>query len=252
MESVLVAFSGGVDSTLLLKIASEVLGEKALAVTASSEIHPSGETKSAVKLAKSIGVRHEVIGTKEMLDEKFLLNGRDRCYFCKRAFFAMLAGIAGKEGLNHLADGSSSDDMNDFRPGSGAKKEFGVRSPLAEAGLAKHEIRDLSRELGLPTWDKPSLACLASRVPYGTRITVEILKMIADAESYIGGMGFREVRVRHHGNTARVEVGKSEIPKFLDEDIMDDMSAKLESLGFTYVTLDLKGYRTGSMNEVLG
>lgn len=251
MEKVLVAFSGGVDSTLLLKVASDVLGKNVLAVIASSETYPGNETMDARKLARRLKVRHKVISTHELDNPDFLRNPPERCYHCKKELFGTLASIAREEGISFVLDGSNHDDLLDFRPGAKAAKELGIRSPLREAGLTKAEVRELSRRLRLPTWDKPSLACLASRFPYHTRIEGKSLRRIGAAEEFLREAGFRQVRVRHHGPIARIEVEASEFPRLLKKGLAAKISARLKELGYSYVSLDLEGYRTGSMNETL-
>jgi uncharacterized protein len=249
MKSVLVAFSGGVDSTFLLKVATDTLGDKVLAVIAESPTYPEDEVEHAKALAEKLGVKCLVIQTAEFSDENFVANPQERCYFCKRELFSKLLGIAAQNGIAHVLDGSNQDDESDFRPGSKAKNELGVRSPLQELDFTKDDIRKFSKELGLPTWDKPSYACLASRIPYGTRITPEILKRVGAGEDFLRSLGFKQLRVRHHGPIVRIEVDKAAVGRIMQDGLMDKISKEFEKLGYTYVTLDLKGYRTGSMNE---
>ncbi len=252
MQSVAIGYSGGVDSTLLLKVAVDVLGEKAVAMIGRSETYPTREFEEAVKIAESIGARYVVVKTEETDILKFKENPANRCYFCKTELFGKLDEIAAREGLKWIADGTITDDVGDFRPGMKAKSENNVRSPLLEAGLSKAEVREISKHLGLPTWDKPAFACLSSRFPYGTPITKENLTKVDNAETFLRDEGFRFFRVRFHDErTARIEVGKEEIHRLLDDGIRERLVAHLKQLGFTYVTLDLQGYRTGSMNEVL-
>jgi uncharacterized protein len=246
---VMVAFSGGVDSTFVLKRAYDVLGDNVLAVTAASETFPTREFNAAVKLAGEIGAPFHATEVKEFDNADFVANNPDRCYHCKTGLYSHMHRLAKELGYDYILDGSNVDDLGDYRPGLKAKNEQGVRSVLQEAGLTKEEIRLLSRELGLPTWNKPSFACLSSRIPYGTKIEKYKIDQLDEAEAFLAGLGFYQIRVRHHDKIARIEVMPQEIAKVIEH--REEIYAKLTSLGFTYVTLDLQGYRTGSMNEVL-
>jgi uncharacterized protein len=252
MGEVAIAYSGGVDSTLLLKVATDVLGERALAMIGRSATYPAGEFEEAMSLARSIGARVVVVTTEETDDIKFRENPPDRCYYCKTELFGKLRELADTENIRWIADGTIADDTGDFRPGMRAHDERNVRSPLLEAGFTKEDVRALSRSLDLPTWDKPSFACLSSRFPYGTGITEENLSRVDRAERILRDAGFKRYRVRFHDeNTARIEVSPQEIPWLLDPALRGHIVQRMNELGFTYVTLDLQGYRTGSMNEVL-
>lgn len=248
---VVVAFSGGVDSTFLLHVCTEVLGgENVLAVTATSPTYQKDEVAWAETYAASLQVKHLIISTHEMENGAFVANTPERCYLCKRELFSRLRDIAETHGIPHILEGSNSDDERDFRPGMRAAEEFGIMSPLRDAGLSKEDIRELSREMGLPTHDKPSQACLASRFPYGERITEEKLAMVARAEAFLRELGFTTVRVRHHGPLARVEVGREHMEHMLDGHVRSKVVEGLKKIGYVWVCLDLEGYRSGSMNEV--
>jgi uncharacterized protein len=251
MGRVAVAYSGGVDSSLLLRLAHDELGEGCTGLLAVSETYPRSEVASALALAEHIGARVAQIRTGELDDPSFVANDPDRCYHCKSELWTRFKAYAEEHGLGQVLDGSNADDAQDYRPGRRATAEHGIRSPLLEAGLSKDEIREISRELGLPTWSKPAMACLASRIPYGTPIQPAALARIDAAEGFIRDLGFRQVRVRCHDRIARIELDEDEIPRFLDAPVRRLVDDKLKELGFLYVTVDLRGYRTGSLNEAL-
>ena len=247
LPGIAIAFSGGVDSTFLAKVASDVLGKRVLAITALSDLFPAREADEAAEFCREQGIRQIPFEYHELDVEGFASNPPDRCYLCKTAILSAARDIAEREGFEVLADGSNADDADDYRPGSRAVKEQGVISPLYEAGLSKADIRALSRDLGLPTWDKPAMACLASRIPYGDLIDAEKLHRIETAEDYLHGLGLSQLRVRMHGDIARIEVPPEEFG--LLTGVADKVVERLRDLGFAYVTLDLQGYRMGSLNE---
>jgi len=251
LESVAVAFSGGVDSTFLLKIAHDILGDRAIAVTARSLSFPKRELEEASVFTKENGIEHIIIDSEELDIDGFSDNPVNRCYLCKSELFTKIQSIASEKNLNHVVEGSNLDDEGDYRPGHIAISELGVKSPLRHAGLTKEEIRKLSKELGLPTWNKQSFACLSSRFPYGESITPERLLMIDAAEQFLLDLGLHQVRVRYHGNLARIETDETGFARLMERINRQLIYDKFRELGFTYVTLDVLGYRTGSMNETL-
>jgi uncharacterized protein len=251
-QKALVAFSGGIDSTLVAYLAKLALGDGAIAVTAQSPSLPSSELEEAKKLAKKIGIRHMVTKTEELEDPNYVANPVNRCYFCKKELSGKLKQLADGLGYSAIVDGTNADDLHAHRPGAAALTEEGVKRPLAEVGMTKPEVREISRLLGLPNFDKPSMPCLSSRVQYGQIITPERLTRVEKSENFIRSItGARELRVRDHGNLARIEVGKDERRIFFDEMLMDKIATALREYGFTYVSLDIAGYRSGSMNEQL-
>jgi uncharacterized protein len=251
LPSVIVAFSGGVDSAYLAYAATRVLGEQALCVTADSASYPERHRALAHRLALEFHFRHEIIRTGELARPEYRANPANRCYYCKHELYTHLSAIARDRGIPVIADGSNADDRGDYRPGRQAAREFGVRSPLDEAGLTKLEIRELSRRAGLPTWDEPASACLSSRIPYFSEVTDEKLRMIERAENVLHDLGFRICRVRHHDGVARLELGREEMARALEPDTADTIDRELRAIGYAHVTIDIRGYRMGSLNEVL-
>jgi pyridinium-3,5-biscarboxylic acid mononucleotide sulfurtransferase len=249
MDSAIVAFSAGVDSTFVAAAAADVLGERALAVTGVSPSIPASEVEEAKELAAQIGIRHVLLGTSEMDRPGYVENSPQRCYHCKTELYSLLEEMAAREGYAFVLDGCNTDDLGDHRPGRVAAAEHRVRSPLIEAELGKAEIRALSKERGLPTWDKPAMACLSSRIPYGTPVTVEALDQVGAAEAFLRGLGLRQLRVRHHGDVARIEVEAQDMPALLEH--RERIVRRLKNLRYKYVALDLAGFRSGSMNEGL-
>jgi uncharacterized protein len=250
-ESVIVAFSGGADSAYLAHEATRVLGARALAVTADSPSYPDEHRQLARRVAGEFQIAHEIIRTREIERPEYRANPANRCYFCKQELYQELAALAAARGFHTIVDGSNADDRGDYRPGRQAAREFGVRSPLDEANLSKDEIRLLSRNAGLPTWDVPASACLSSRIPYGSEVTEEKLRMIEAAEDVLRAAGFRVFRVRHHDTLARLEIAKDELPRALDPAVTEHLVRGLRALGYRHVTVDLQGYRLGSLNEAL-
>jgi uncharacterized protein len=246
MGSIMVAFSGGTDSSLVLKVAHDVLGDKVVAMTAVSASLPASERLEAVQLARQIGARHILIESAETSDPAYLANTPNRCFFCKQETYGKLSAYAEQHGIQTIVDGTNADDTGDYRPGRKAASEFHVRSPLLEAGLTKAEIRSLAQELGLPNWDKPAAACLSSRIPFGTTITLETLSQVERAEALLHGLGMRQLRVRHHGPVARIEAEPDDFPRLLEH--RTEIVTTLKALGYTFVSLDLAGFHSGSMN----
>ena len=250
-RSVLIAFSGGVDSAYLAIAAAEVLGERALAVTADSPSYPDSHRRLALAIASDFGLAHEIIHTDELERPEYRANPANRCYYCKDELYARLAAVAAERGLAVVVDGNNADDRGDYRPGRQAAREHGVRSPLDEADLTKDDIRELAREAGLESWNEPASACLSSRIPYGTEVSDEKLRQIEQAETVLRDLGFRVFRVRHHDAVARLEIARSEMPRALEPEINTQIVTALKALGYQYVSLDLQGYRLGSLNEAL-
>lgn len=252
MGSAVIGFSGGADSALLVKVAHDELGERAVAAIALSESYARRERDEALALAAELGVPVVTVDARELDDENYASNPVNRCYYCKTELFTHLSRVAAERGIRWIAYGANHDDLGDYRPGQQAAKEYGVRAPLLEVGMTKAEIRHLSKQLGLPTWDKPAMACLSSRFPYGTRITAELLARLDAAEDYLRhDLKFRQVRVRHHDTIARLEVDSQEMDRLLDPDLRERISARLKELGYTYVAVELGGYRSGSLNANL-
>ena len=248
-DSVIVAFSGGVDSAYLAWVATQLLGPAALCITADSPSYPDHHRQLAVRVAREFGLRHEFVRTSEIDRPEYRANPVDRCYYCKTELYEVLARLATSRGIASIVDGSNADDRSDYRPGRKAAREFGVRSPLDEADLTKSDIRELSRRAGLPTWDEPASACLSSRIPYNSEVTPDKLRMIERAETVLRQLGFRVCRVRHHETLARLEIGADELYRALEPDLRERIVDELKAIGYTHVTIDLQGYRMGSLNE---
>ncbi|HEX8491681.1 MAG TPA: ATP-dependent sacrificial sulfur transferase LarE [Pyrinomonadaceae bacterium] len=251
MKSVLVAFSGGVDSSYVAYVATAELGARALCVTGDSASLAQHQRAETTQLVERFGFHHQIIQTEELDDARYSANAPDRCYFCKTELYEKLAPLARERGLAFVVDGSTTDDLGDYRPGRAAATERGVRSPLIEVGMSKEQVRELSRQAGLPTWDKPASPCLSSRIAYGTPVTIERLSTVDRGEEIMRQLGFREFRVRHHDELVRLEIAPAELERAFCREVVDELAQKFRALGFRYVTLDLHGYRTGAMNEVI-
>lgn len=249
MDSAVIAYSGGVDSTFLAAVAVQILKDKVLAVTGVSQTYPKSELRDAKRFAKFLKIKHLIINTDELRNREFSDNPVNRCYFCKSELFSKLKKIAAENKIEFVLDGTNFDDSRDYRPGMKAKKELNVRSPLQEAGMTKEDIRKYSRKMRLPSWNKPAYACLSSRFPYGEKITKKKLSKVESAEEYMKKLGFKVLRVRHHNKIARIELKKDEIKRIINNDIMSKIANKFKNLGFLYITLDLEGFRSGSMNK---
>jgi len=250
-DSLIIAFSGGVDSAYLGWVATQVLGPAALCVTADSPSYPDRHRQLAIRVAGEFGFRHEIVHTRELERLEYRANPTNRCYFCKHELYSLLTAVAQEQQFEAIADGSNADDRGDYRPGRQAAREFGVRSPLDEVDLTKAEIRELSHRAGLPTWDEPASACLSSRIPYHSEVTDEKLRMIERAEDVLHALGFRVCRVRHHDRLARLEIGQDELPRALEPEVRERLITELKAIGYAHVTIDLQGYRMGSLNEGL-
>ena len=251
LDSVIVAYSGGVDSSYVAYVANGELGPRAVCITGQSASLPAYQRVEIAGIVERFGFNHEVIHTEELENDSYRANNSDRCFFCKDELYTKLESVAQARGIQHIVDGSTVDDLDDFRPGRQAAKQHAVRSPLIEVGLSKSEVRELSRNATLPTWDKPASPCLSSRIAYGTTVTIERLSKVDRGEEILREFGFREFRVRHHDQLVRLEISPAEMDRVLRKDLIDELAKRFREMGFKYVTLDLQGFRSGSMNEVL-